>query len=119
RRGHLLLGDDEDPVEHAAGDVVPALHGTEDTGAAADVGADHRLVPAAGTVGEVLPFHVDAVEGVGGRTDAHRVDVVDRQPGGVEGGPGGLPGELLAGLEGPPDETGHTRSHHRDPAPHR
>src|SRR4029077_17435329 len=38
---------------------------------------------------------------------------------GVEGGPGRLPGELLAGLEGPPDEPRHARPHHRDPAPHR
>ena len=117
-RRHLLLGDAEHHVGHPGGDRVPPLDRREDPGPAPHVGAHERLAPRAGAVGEVVALAVDAVERVGRGPQAHRVHAVEPDPRALEGGRGGDPRELLAGLLGATDEPRHARADDRDPLTH-
>ena len=108
--GHFLLADDQDGVEEAAGDVVPALEHGENARAPADVAAHHRLAPGPTAVGEVLAFHVHAVKGVRRGADHHTVHVVQRQLARFQRQMCGLPGQFLGRLLSAADELGHPRA---------
>ena len=73
---HLFFADDQRGVEHSRGDLEPGLSDGVHTGAAADVAAQKGFAPCATAVGEILAFHVHAVESIGRAAENHAVNLL-------------------------------------------
>jgi len=92
--------------------VVPALDGGEHARAPADIAADVRFAPGAGAIAEVLALHVDAVERVGGGSQADGVNIIQGHLAGIESHFRRLKGKLFTRLLGAAHKPGHPGSYH-------